>query len=399
MSKASKKIIVLAMCAIFIALSVIIISLLITKLRIFCIGFYQLPDNYQKSLVNYMQTTMIKENGKPLEFGIITFNADEPLEPQLKKNPVDLLFMYANKTSEEIANQNHVRISDDIFSTTFSTMRKVSKNQVVPILMDHFELLSKTGTSDSFDNLIMHIKATKQPDKQPIIFAGKNDKTLLQFVTMMVETRTGEKGYNKLVDAIENTDNFSSLLETELTDNYTFASILDEIISLKSKQLFYSETLNLTESDVMFFIDNKIADIVFLPLSAHRKSSPKALINYTSHFVPAGHKTNNRALLAPLVVAIPLTDKEFLKDQTSVEIIKDILNAQNQKQISTATGLAPVNSIAKTADKQATDVRIWVASASSAICDIGSAAYTDPKDAKQLASKIREYIRSNGLIK
>lgn len=360
--------------------------------RIPCIGFYDIDDNIQKIFVDYFQKNMVTSSEKEIKFGIITYDNTLPLEPQIKKTPCDILFTVNSKQAEKIAIKSKIQIPDEILKGMPSTMQAASNGKYVPIIFDHFEILSKEPIPHNLDSLISHAKARKAEDLYPISFPGRDDKTLLLLITAIIESRCGKEGLINFENALSENTNFENLLATDLNQYYNFELILQHIVSWKKQGILYPESLFLLENDIISLLEAGKTQIVFMPLSIHRLIPNTILLNYESYFFPAGRKTVSRDLVAPAIVGIPLNDKKFYEKKSSLEVLQDLVNVENQKDLAFSTGLVPVNAKSKTSDKQSSDARLWIASAESAINDFASNTLTSPESIKNIIDEIRNYL-------
>lgn len=395
MKKLSKK-----ACLVVLILSIIVLFGIILSIALFannipCIGFYDIDDNIQKAFVNYFQKNMVNSNDKEIKYGIITYDNTLPLEPQIKKTPCHILFTNNSKQADNIAQKSKIKISDNILMGMPSTMQKASEGKYVPIIFDHFEVLSKEPIPMNLDSLISHAKARKAENLYPISFPGKDDKTLLLLVTAIIESRCGIEGLQVFQEALAETTDFETLLSTDLNQYYNFELILQHIVSWKKQGLLYPESLYLIEDDIISLIEADKTQIVFLPLSKHRLIPNTLLLNYESYFFPAGRKTVSRDLVAPAIVGIPLANKKFYENKSSLQVLQDLVDLDNQQKFAFATGLVPVNAKSKTADKQSSDARLWIASAVSATNDFATNTLASPDSIKTIVDEIRNYLSNN----
>jgi hypothetical protein len=81
---------------------------------------------------------------------------------------------------------------------------------------------------------------------------------------------------------------------------------------------------------------------------------------------------------------------------SSTVILNEMLSGENQMKLSSNSGYTPASASSKTADRQATDTRFWIASATSSLQDFVTSAVTDASVQKAYAENLRNYVTLNG---
>lgn len=382
--------------SILILISFVIITLINIKLT--CVGFYQVSSENQRAIVSFLQKNLAQDNGKPVKFGIITYNEKEDFFTQYEQNPCDLLFTKDGEVSRTFAKSQKLKFNPTLIETMPSTMKKTSKNIYYPIIFDHFEVLSKTKIPNTLDSFVEHAKSLIVNNQKSVFFAGNEDETLLQLITALTEAKYGYEGLNSVIKVLKQNCDFACLLDARVAENATFRDVLQELINWKKSGILYDENYNMKESDLLAMIEYGLPEIVFLPLSTHRKIPSRSLETYTSTVFPATNVFSKRCLVAPAVVGIPITERKFFSSKTATNILQSILESENMSQLALSSKLIPASLSARTADIQASDARLWIASASLTTNHIATESFLSVSKTYFLAESIRTYLKTNGIV-
>ena len=140
---------------------------------------------------------------------------------------------------------------------------------------------------------------------------------------------------------------------------------------------------NLEEN--LYYLDNQICGIFFTKLSDHRKIDRQVINNYKSIYFPSTQITDNRKFCAYQYTAIVQTKNKHI--QTLAQNLSNSL----QKELSTKTGLAPVQKNCQVPDHQSDDVRYWLAASNGPVNPL-SCAIPSKKAQKQTADFIRNQL-------
>ncbi len=97
-----------------------------------------------------------------------------------------------------------------------------------------------------------------------------------------------------------------------------------------------------------------------------------------------------RSLTFPSYIAMQI--KKQKSNSLAEKIFSNIYTDQGQKILTNATSLAPVTSQAYTSDKQASNARLWAASADMPIPSLSEAAFTSTEKRTSFTNAIREYL-------
>jgi hypothetical protein len=338
------------------------------------IAFYNVPEISVQAITALSQDGSLSGNSK-----FLVRILDPALSPaaQLQKRPkVDLLFMEDGKAARELAEQTFPP-SEAVRMLMPSAMRRSGANETrvygLPLLLDHFEVaydrnvFRQTGLSEpkTLDSLLFFARKTKTATRWPIICAGAQ------------------------IGQLQNGVTFKDLLV-----NTEFKSALDTLVAWRKSGLLHSEWFRMKNDDVIRFMEKNYAAIVLIPLSTHRTVPMRIIEQFDTIPFPGAGQANARAYTSPVLLGIlPLQKKQ---NQAAGDFLYNLAKNDGQKRLSGMTGLSPVNSTAETQDKQASDVRLWVASAQKPMPDIGTASFAETEKRKQFAREIRGYIESGG---
>ncbi len=240
-----KKLIIICSCAVFLILLAIILALIFWP-RIPVIGFYNISEANQSKYVNMLQDS-IEDN-----FGIIPYKSNLPFSKQFNKTKCDILFTYRGELTQNLSEE----ISDCI---------------VLPLYHEHFTILSDSSIPENFADLINHAKALKKSGTSPICFAGADDYTLLDFISLYAQTRCGTEGVTKLANLFKSGLDFEEILERSLHENVSLKILLNEIIDLKKAQIISPDYLILDKNELETLAVKKQSAIFLMDYPASQK--------------------------------------------------------------------------------------------------------------------------------
>ncbi len=363
------------------------------------IAFYNTPEAIRQAV------TSLAENpdfaGKTI-FKFQKLDDTLPLSAQTKKlSKIDLLFTMDGRNASEIA-ESTMPPSEQVRNLMPSAMRKAGQNETrgygLPLLLDHFEVAYNLKTLDqngiaepkTLSDLLSAAKKMKKTSFYPIVCAGGQDTDILFLSGALLEARFGLEGWQNVVHSLKNDSSFKTVLADK-----NFRAVLDELVRWRTDGLIHPEWFRMSAADVNSFMENDYTGIVFMSLSAHRTISQRTIEKFSSSFFPPSLSGSPRALTAPTLLGI----RPFKKnpDKKAEAFLYRLARDDGQKKIGSITGLAPVNSTAETKDKQATDVRLWIASTGQPLPDLGSAGFSDAGTRAEFARLLRDYIQTGGV--
>ncbi len=395
--KKSLKIITFSSVCLLLIFASIFTIIYISCTSVPCVGFYKIDQNTQKIFENYLFASLTNAKGQTPKIKFRVLSEEESLEKQLSSIRTDILFTINSLEAKNTAKTLGISSENAVLENLPGTQRKVSDGYNWPLLFDYFEVLSKKPVPETladFTKTTAHIQ--KENAQAPVYFAGKDDKTLFQLVTALTEAVTGNAGVKALIETAKTAANFSQILEAQLSEKYTFKDVLNILVDWKHQGLLFSEVMYMTNRDIAYFVENGIAEIVFLPLSVHRTIDSKKLSVYNSYVFPADISANKRSYVSPAIIGLPVTNRILGNGMSSTVILNEMLSGENQMKLSSNSGYTPASASSKTADRQATDTRFWIASATSSLQDFVTSAVTDASVQKAYAENLRNYVTLNG---
>lgn len=388
-------------------LTISLVFFFIFKSKTIIIGFHNISDTQKENFIELISKNYSTEN-KKLNIEFISISENQLIKNE--KNPSKLVDILITRNSKLVSTLSTQSIEADIknMNTMPSSIRKIAyknkKPYLTPLLLDHLEVaylsseLNKTSSLEprSLNTLLEIALEMKKRYSYPIFLAGGEQYDLILFITALIESLTGDSGYTYFCDTLSKTTSFTDSLSIQLNDEYTFKDVLDILITWKDKGLLFPEWFNMTHKDLLSFIESKQAPIIFMPFSVHRTIPNKAISTYSSLFMPSGLRTSSRSLIAPTICALQFSNKQNSNGIVPQDIITYLTNIKTQEQLSTLTGLAPVSSNCKVPDKQAYDVRLWVASTHRPLNDIASESLLTEEQQDIFINEMRLYLSHNG---
>lgn len=314
---------------------------------------------------------------------------------------------YGTETAESKAGKNSA-LPADLTSEMTSSMRsaaKITKNAknekderkiaVIPLLSDNLEIdistrafrtsgMSAISTWSDIENFS---KIQKRKIEFPLVFAGADGKFFLDLLGGLAEAFDGQGSYKKAREILKNAagKRFNAAeLADELAENPD-SPLITSIRTLKNWQksgLLNPNTFALSKRDVNAFVSSGLASGFFMSLSDHRNFGGK-ISNYSSIYLPSENNAAARCFTSATVCAVPL------KKSKSVEkLIRTLVSQEGQENLSRATGLAPVLAHCRTPDKQADDVRYWIAATNTPNAGLGNEIFFTTSQYRQLAKEL-----------
>lgn len=375
-------------------------SLVYRNTRPFQIGFYSVPDQTRTVLISIAQRQITETKRKIVP--VILDETQSVLSQKKRISRLDLVFLLDGKASANLASL--ARPPDSALISLMPSAISMAGSDGAsrygtPLLLDHFEVAylksfnneKNASTLKPLDTLLATAASMKKTSFWPIVCAGANDRNLLLLTGALAELNSGYEGWLNIVEGISAGKSF-----VELLGSTSLKKTLDTLVQWRNDGVLHPEWFRMTDTDIVSFMENGYAGIAFIGLSTHRTIPLRVIEKFDSVFFSSQEKARNlsRALTAPVLLGIEINKKR--PDRLASEILAYLVGPKGQKELSGATGLAPVNSTAETSDVQASDVRLWVAASSRPLPNIANAALDDPAAQKELARKIREYLEAGG---
>lgn len=354
------------------------------------VGFYNLPENVQLAIYNSLENPDYYVN-------YITFDYTRPLSEQtqdLKRygKKMTVLFAQTNQDLIEFSESSKYvkRVSSKYLSgMPISVISSINRenNSIgrIPFLYDmnqidiNYNSYKNTSVSELkvWNDLITVAKEEASIYETPAILPYKNNEELLNIFGQLVEVFTDYKDYEKLYDefltAYKNykTNGDSSLNEFDsvLKNNQAAQEAIFQLRRLINKQtgIFTEPVRSLTLTDSLFYADNQLCGIYFTTLGNHRRINMDSVGKYRSIYYPPVSISTQRKFSAQEFCVIPFSDSK-----ETLSILSKFSNT-DQEQLSTISGLAPVQKSCLTADHQADDVRFWITSSAGPLPPLSNA--------------------------
>ncbi len=388
--------------------------LLVFVLLITIIGI----KNYRSSIIFYnldqnisleIQKQINSSAGKKYNFISLqgqNIKADALKNKKLFKH-ASLIFTDLNYSSRDFFIKSAQPLSSSLLtgmpaSLADSLQVEEGKIKYLPLLCDFYQLdinypyylQSKCGNINFFNDLETFAGLAGSP-KSPLLFAGKDDRELINVFGMFMEASYGTEAYKRFSSDIYNfyEENFKDNHFNQLFTDYinklalesaAFEASLKKIQTLYSKNLIDKEVFNLDTQSVLLYLNNNYSAAAFLKLSDHRKINSKNILSYKSIYMPSFEENYDRSFLAPVYVLAKMSGGK------DIDRIITNLSINKQTELSTKTGLAPVQKNCSVADHQADDVRYWLAASNGP--SIPLCGTLPSSDARRIFA---DYIRQN----
>lgn len=378
------------------------------------IVFYNIPEQQSTGLKQIIDANYKKK------YKIITINDDQPLTTHhkiLKKSSLLIAQMDIQTEHFAATNKNIQSFSQEILNTmpmTISTSIPKTNGCInyVPILYDmyqidiHYPSFLESGIKNIEIWQDLETFANKLTKKfyTPLIIPFADDKELINIFAQVLETQTSPTEYktfyntlsnlfmqnqNETDEQLQTSENYETLiqfLQQEADNPHTAtAHTIDIFKRMIKNQIIKPSVLTQNLDENLFYTNNQICGIFFTKLSDHRKIDRAAINNYKSIYAPSLTVTNNRVFSAYQYSAIQLK-----KDNKIRQLILNLSNVL-QTELSTTTGLAPVQKNCQVPDHQSDDVRYWLAASNGPVNPL-SCAIPSKKAQKQTADFIRNRL-------
>ena len=411
--KLTLKNIVLISSGLFILLLILGISILAIANKKPTAAFYGISERNVERISSVLQTTHTRKNKKQNAFNIVVLDSNLSLEEALKKQKrPDIIFMYNGKNADfaEIRSvKKKINFDKKILEGMSSSVIKTvsankSKIHKVPLLIDNCEIdinrnaiaKSKTKQIAVLSDVEKFATELKKDYLAPIVFAGADNYEFINFLGAMTESISGidtlKRAANKINDFIKsgntNHSEFNKLLSQMVAVDGEFYETVEVLRKWYKEKLIPSNVYKMTSRDVKSYMEQKLCGISVLTLSEHRTVKQSTIEEFTSIYYPSIFANVERTFSAPIIMAIP-----YSKNKIAMNSIKKLATVEYQERLSIKTGLAPVQKNCAIPDRQADDVRYWVAASEVPFVGLSEAAFTDAKTRKMFADILRMYLQ------
>ena len=355
------------------------------------VAFYNVSEKVQNSILSEIQSMPVGKKNKTIRYNILILDGSIPLSAQKKAFKSDMIFATLDSDVRDVALSPKIKAQDSALldgmpSTTQKTA--VIKNEklcAVPVLYDFYELdvfypafeESNIGKIDTWKDMKEFLHLTSNKEFAPLIFSGGEQNALTETFGRLVEAISGTDALinaeEKLYTAFKTgkKENVTAVLEELSKDRKILGAALNELKYLQKNQLINKSTLSFVSGDTFYFLNNSLCNSAFLKLSDHRKIDNQIINSYSSVYIPGDEKNSQRSFLAPTVCCLAAKNKK------SVVSTLKMITSSRQASLSKNSGLAPVNASCGTPDKQADDVRFWLAASDGPVMPLSGALPSD----------------------
>lgn len=384
------------------------------------VAFYGLEEKNISILKKNLET-IVNEKGQPYTYNYFELSSSQALLPQLKRK-FDVVYTYMGKNAEQAVSYvkpkkvDSVKLSEDILQdSTISVKQKSIRDKdgnylAVPLLMDFYEIdidreiLSDAGVTKIANWVDIETFATKthsMGQAYSILFDANDPSEFLGTIGALTEALSGVNAYNLAVKELSEVAYPKGSKQLNLTSHdYEIAvrKLADEkgsplfeathlLSRWKGSNLISEQGFNMGKKDLVNIANMSEAPVLFETFSmrrkiGHRRSQYMSLIYYPSEI-----RADKRFFTAPVIAAVPLSGKISVKQ--GIELL---LSDEVQGNLADDTGLIPVAANCHVPDRQADDIRYWIAATNSPLTPLGEAVFCDRTGMKLLSDVLINYI-------
>ena len=374
------------------------------------IGFYGIDPATQNAICTVIENWSGEKNGSKFKFK--TLDSAKTLESQLFLGTKPELLFTTSGSSVKIAAHSaskNAALTSELLAKMASSFRGAAisgkKNGTVaalPLVCGHFEIsVNTTAFRNSgmkaiatWDDIEKFLKIQKKSLSNPLIFAGKDPEVFLDLLGALTEALDGAEEYEKACALIEEAKEKkwkASALAEELCGSYnaplyTAAKKLSEWFT---QGLLSRDCFNLTGKDVNAFLKAKLSSVVFMPLYAHRTVEQDAIKRFSTIYFPSERSPGTRKFTGEIIYGVP-QKKNSLNSRLALYLASEA----GQEELSRATGLAPVFAQCRTPDRQADDVRYWIAATNTPLAGLSRESDLTQKQKTELAQELAAKIKT-----
>lgn len=374
------------------------------------IAFYNVEEPVQETILEILNSNRLENKKKPYEKTVLDKNIPLSCQQKAFKN-CTLIFAQADYDFAEFcaSSKKVKKLSINLLDGMPSTIQKFVpatatasiqsmsfQNQIpfVPILFDFYQIdvnyqaFKEEGINiNTWDDFSKFLNARIPQNPAPLFFAGNDEKNFLAICGMLAEalssnndapqkyedfcrnlynacksdfkTQDSNSSLEQNLNQNSNNQNLRAVLENECVPNGFLYEALKQIALLIKNKNLSSSTFHLSPQELNFYLENSLSVSAFLTLSEHRKIDRKIIGQYSSIYCPSTQDRISRKFVAPCICTASL--KAPLKNKAEIQKELNLLSNLKQTELSTKTGLCPVQKNSSVADHQADDVRYWIA--------------------------------------
>lgn len=357
-------------------LMIFITSLISCGFQSNTIAFYRVPENVQKEIL------AILEQSQGKQFKSIQLDSSLPFKEQTSalKNSEILFTLHDLQIADFVHTSPRVKSMPAAYLTGMP--RKISQSvekyqnviKTVPILFDFYMIdvdypmykRSKVPTVDYWSDFLRTARIQKNFTPNPLGFAGAQDDDFINIFGMLTEAFIGSTDYNEALNSIykaaitdykkdpQSVENLTKVLDELTNSGGLLNQTVIEIKSLITQELLSEECFTLNNFNAADLLLQEKFTMFFTNLSTHRTFTPEINQVYAPIYCPAHQFNEERWFVAPEYCAIALNGSK----ETQRRIVA--ISSTYQTQLSTATGLGPVQIDCETGDEISNNVRYWL---------------------------------------
>lgn len=370
------------------------------------IAFYNVQEKVQNAILSEIKTLNVGKKGKPVDYNIVILNGDKPLSSQKEAAKAKMIFAGSDYDVLEYSKKkNVIPMNTSLLEGTPSTTRLTANKDgdklfTVPLLYDFYQIdvdysafkSSSVKNINTWKDLIDFFKETATSEFKPFVFSGGDSDELLNFLGCMIEATKGSSVLKETEDKLYseykkgNTEDLIQFFEKLLEDENAIYPAIKEMRVLVEEKLINDSAFSFAKNDTIFFADHSLCNSILLPLSEHRTINNSIINSYTSIFVPSAGPGTERSFAAPTVCIMAQSKKNYVTSTIN------LLATSRQGSLCTKAGLAPVQASCNVPDKQADDVRFWLAASNGPNMPLASA-IPDKETRKALADRLTVALR------
>lgn len=279
-----------------------------------------------------------------------------------------------------------------------SVGRKDDEEKLLPLALDHVELLYRSGAFAergvlvdgrvrSLDGLETVAADFVEPGFFPIVVAGAEDAAMLDFVSVLTLSLGGVDVYRELLEYLRARGVDEDVLFTRgLGDGWTLDAVLGKLQEWRAAGIIHPQWARLEGEDVLAFAEAQRAVAVVMRLSTHRTWPVYVLRRWrTSPFPYEDPQAAGTGLVAPVFVGAVPSGSPWREE--ALELLPQLVEAEFQSEVVQRWRLAPVNSTAEALDRESGEVRFWAAASRDILPSLADA--LPPETAAALAEAVR----------
>lgn len=361
------------------------------------VAFYELPENVSGTLESVIE----EESEVPVKFTSLNKNSPD-LEKLHKK--YDFVVAWDGAFLDGLKDKNQ-KISKKCYALQPTSFFDDGAD-ILKLCSSHYEIaynIEKIKQTDveypatlfELDNFLAQMSGYVFC---PFIMAGSDDKTLLAFLSCLVESKAGAQGYKSFLDEVSKSYDGSAQSFTQLCQykipvskgaSFTLADLLTELKTWPQKGYTHPSWYKATSADVNAFMETDHVAVVFTSLEEHRKMPYENVAKYEACRFPIQNNDVAHGVIAPCIGVT-----KFQNTTVCNSVLLSLVDSDVQEYISFHTMLAPTSSRAQAYDRQADDVRFWNAACSyGPLSDMYNAVFQlKPNAAHSFAEEVREYL-------